>query len=169
MPDTLQEITANGQALEQLTLRKQELEAQIDDLSNQIEVISGTILPQLMADAGAKMVVLESGRKISYITLYKGKITDEMKPTAFAWLEENKNDGIIKNKLEVTFDRDQNEAAKELARAAMDQGIGQVKIEQNVHPKTLESFIKDQVESGVDISVLREKLGAQIINRVTIK
>lgn len=169
MSDTLKEISENAKALEALIAQQRKKEAELDEIKQQVEIISGTVLPQLMSDIQMKEFTLESGTKVAYITIYKGKIPEASKVEAFKYLEDTKNDGIIKNILEVRFDRDQNEAAKQLAQAAMDQGIGQVKIDQTVHPKTLESFIKDQIEAGVDMETLSRLFGAMMINRVTIK
>lgn len=170
---TLAEILNLGKILSDLVKEKKAHEDAIESLNEKIEKIQGDLLPSMMDNLNPPMqeFKLASGEVITRFDVIKAKITPENKEKAFDWLEKTHNDALIKNLVEIQLGRGDNETATAIAELAAEVG-GTVKQEQSVHYKTLESFVKKQLEEG-DTDPLnpfpRDLFGVTEIKRVKIK
>lgn len=131
--------------------------------------ISEELIPAKMASFGAGGLMefkLANGRKITVKKYYSGSISEENKPLAFSWLEENGHMDIVKQEINVPFGKGNTEIAEIVSKFLAEQRIVFTK-DEKVHPMTLKAFIKEQVEAGSDLPL--EVFKVYIGNKTVIK
>ena len=107
-------------------------------------------MPELMIELGIVGLELDDGRKARLNEEISTAITAKNAQKAFNWLRENNFGGLIKAKVEIEEDDIPKEKYGEDV-------LGKFAIEHNghviekIHPGTLKSFIKEQMEVGADI------------------
>lgn len=87
---------------------------------------------------------------------------------AYLWLYETGNEGIVKPQIVLKFDKGQVEQA-EAAMYALN-GLdfaADVELKHTVHPMTLNSFVKEQLESGSGIPM--DLFGVRSTNKAIVK
>jgi hypothetical protein len=134
----------------------QKLETELEmakELQQQLEQVD---IPELMAELELSAFVLKDGRKVEVKPDFKCGITQERKPQAIAWLDENGFGGIIKTKLQTYFHRSDREAALELmsyleAKAKQRHVDVQPEVEEIIHSSTLKSFLKEEMSKGTAV------------------
>ena len=109
-------------------------------------------LPELMRELGFDSVTVD-GRVVTVVEDLSCSITQANSSRALEWLTNNGFGGLIKTKLEVAFNRDEYELAQTVADSLV--GLGQEMgmdfipaLQETVHPATLKSFIKEELEKG---------------------
>jgi len=107
-------------------------------------------LPQLLKELGLESIKLKSGVKIEVIGGLSCSITKAKHETAMKWLTDNDFGGIIKTQVIVAFPREEQEDAEEFAARAAEEHDG-VTYKAAVHPATLKSFVKEQLEAGTKL------------------
>lgn len=110
----------------------------------QIEEID---FPELMRECELTEVKLRNGITLKLVDDVKCGITAENKAFAYAWMREHGFGGLIKTALNVPFSRDEESVMNRVANAIVEMGRAVDKTE-NVHPQTLKSFVKEQLEAG---------------------
>lgn len=150
---------ATLQLLARLANESKDLEAAIHtktvDLAEDQAKLDGLLrkrIPEIMKDLGMEEFKLTDGSKVSVKADIKCSITEANKPTAFAWLEETSNDGIIKTKVGVDFGKGEMEEAKKAVELLQGAGLD-ASVDRAVHPSTLKSFVKEMLEKGVNIPI----------------
>lgn len=135
-----------------IDLDKQIVEAQIalGELEDKRKKIARTQIPDIMDELGMQSFKLADGSTLDVKTSINASISEDNKPAAFAWLTEHEKDGIIKTKVTSEFGKGEIEAAREAVKALTEAGFGAM-LDQSVHPMTLKSFVKEQLEEGVNI------------------
>lgn len=108
-------------------------------------------LPDLMIEVGIVSLTLDDGATVALKAEVSAAITAANKPAALAWLADHGFGGIIKTKVGVEFGRAEHDAALECAEALAEEYPGAVALDESVHPSTLKSFVKEQLEQGVAI------------------
>lgn len=66
------------------------------------------------------------------------------------WLDDNNLGGVIKNEVVVSFDRGDNEKAKELMLELQEKQLDCLK-EESVHPMTLKATLKEALSQGLNV------------------
>ena len=107
-------------------------------------------MPQLMIEMGLTIVGLDDGSIIELKEEVSCGISAARKPAAFAWLDTRGFGGLIKTDVTVGFNRDQREAALDLA-TKMREDYEAVELAESVHAGTLKKFVKEQMAAGTDI------------------
>lgn len=107
-------------------------------------------LPELMREIGMKSVTLEDGSSVEVVDEVSCAITEERRARAHAWLVENGFGGLIKTEVVVTFGSGEHDNAQALAEELRGEDLDPALVER-VHPATLKSFVKEQMEKGVTI------------------
>lgn len=128
--------------VERLTEKLKAAEARVSYLSEQV-------LPNLMQQADMAQFTTTTGLKIKVENVVRAAIPKDMRPQAAAWLERNGHGGLIKNQVIVEFDRAHAKDAPEaLALVKKQFPTSLVKREGTVHPSTLSSWAREQIEGG---------------------
>ena len=109
-------------------------------------------IPEIMKTLGMEEFKLTDGSVVSVKSDVKCGITEANKPAAFAWLEQYKFDGIIKTKVNTEFGKGEMDKAKAALKLLEEAGYGGA-MDRTVHPATLKSFVKEQLENGTNIPI----------------
>ena len=96
-----------------------------------------------MRSVGLNDFTLETGEKITISDKYFGAIKDGVKDQAFSWLELNGHDDIIKNDINISYGRGEEQDASELMLELQQRKIP-YKNKKYVHFQTLRAFIREQ-------------------------
>ncbi len=126
------------------------IEAELEAAQRRVRDIEEGSIPELMDILGMERFRTSSGFEIEVVRQVHASIANERKPVAFRWLEEHGHGGMIKRSVVVSFDRDQEEAARRLQEELRRTYPG-VKEERNVHPSTLRSWVSHRLEDGEEV------------------
>lgn len=156
-------------AEQQISLQKQiiELEELVDALKKQHHKLSTETIPAAMAEIGTGLdqIKLKSGASISIRKVYYGSIKEENKARAFQWLRANDFEGLIKNTVNLSFGKGEDEVALRTIEV-----LKQLKIpydqKEAVHPQTLKAFVREMLEKGIEIPL--DLFGAGVIDTTVI-
>jgi hypothetical protein len=118
------------------------VEAQLKTAKEDVRRLEQEDLPELMQELGLETFKLTTGELIEVKQDIECGISEERRARAHAWLTDNGFGGLIKTEVVAKFGRDERDAAV----AAAEQ-IGGEMVER-VHPSTLKSFVKEQMEAG---------------------
>ena len=113
------------------------------------DTLSEQTIPEFMEDdLGLEEVKTRAGLKVKVTKTIRASM-GKRKSEALAWLESNGHGALIKRTLAVAFNRDEMEGAAELANRLKDDY--DVRTDMKVESATLAAFVREQLESGVDI------------------
>lgn len=104
-------------------------------------------LPELLKELKLDMIRLEDGTEIEVDAEIKCSITKAVADQAYAWLRQNNFGGLIKTNVSVDFGKEEKDKADKLA-AQLGKKFENVVEKETVHPATLKSFVKEQLEAG---------------------
>lgn len=154
---TEEQMAPTLERLTKLVAEARELEKEIGidtvalaEKQGTLDKILQSFIPTIMEQLGLEEFKLTDGSKINVKPDIKCGITEERKPAAWEWLEATGNDGIIKTLVNASFGRGEIEQAKKAAEALHALGL-QPTLDRSVHPSTLKSFVKEQLELGTNI------------------
>ncbi len=146
--DALKRVTmlANLIIEKQKQIAAREAEQKLD--VEALKKLEQTDLPELMRELTLTEITLEDGSGVKVLDDIQCGITEERRPAAHAWLEENGFGGLIKTALSILYGRDERERCREDA-ARITELLGcEVISSESVHPATLKSFLKERREAG---------------------
>ena len=164
--DNIQSLADQVEKLEDLNVRLEAQEQIIKDTKEQIERLSGEVIPTMMSEMGLSELKLQDGSHLKVSTSYKASITEANKEMAFNWLRENGLGDIIKNEINVSFGRNEDNKAAEYAELARSQGL-QPTQKMKVEPMTLKALVRERIEAGKEMPT--EIFGVFSENKTTIK
>lgn len=104
-------------------------------------------IPTIMKELGMTEFKMEDGRKVEVKSDVRTHIKEENQPKAYAWLEENEFDAIIKTLVTSEFGRGENAKAAEAIKALEEAGYSAA-MKQSIHAATLKAFVKERLEAG---------------------
>lgn len=162
--DTMQVIRATAIRLSEAEADILALEEGLKEAKQRKKNISEVELPELMNTVGMSDFTLSDGRKVKLSVFYDAKLKN--KREAFAYLDANGDNSIIKDTVTLNFERGDHERADKIVEELAEQGVT-LKRKEDIHPQTLKAYVKEKIESGADIPM--EAFGVYIGNRVTIK
>lgn len=142
------------------------LDAALKEKKRELEEVSTKLLPNAMTAVGMEEFKLTSGAKVSVSAFYSASIKDENKPKAFKWLRENGHEGLIKRDLTVPFQKGEDKKAEVLVEHLKKKHFI-FSESSSVHTQTLKAWLRDQVESGVQVPL--DLFGAFIGRKAKIK
>jgi hypothetical protein len=105
-------------------------------------------LPQLLKELELTSIRLKDGSTVELKSEIDCAITEANRAAAHAWLQEHGFGGIIKTQLQVSFGKDEVEDALHLADEILASTGRHAAVGEAVHPSTLKSFVKEQLEAG---------------------
>lgn len=123
------------------------IEEKLNKVKEQEKFLSEHAIPSLMQSAGVSLLKLENGTEVKIYPYYYGKISEDKKEAAFAWLRENNFGDLIKNNISLDFGMNEDSDANNLVVQLKSKGYN---VFQNttVHAGTLKAFIKEQIIDG---------------------
>lgn len=107
-------------------------------------------LVSAMDEAGMRSFTTKDGNAIEVIDFVAASIKADDKDEAYAWLEQNGHEDLIKHEIKLTFKKGENDKAEKALKALKDQGFDP-EDKESVHAGTLKSFCKEQIEQGKPI------------------
>lgn len=126
-------------------------EEKLAKLKEALKKVSEFDLPEAMSEAGIMEFKLTNGAKIAVQNIIAGKIDEENREGALAWLMDNGHDAIIKKEIELNFGKIEGlnlQATLDLINQALKHVEFKSKINQGVHYSTLNAFIKEQLQES---------------------
>lgn len=119
-------------------------------LNNSYNELSLVRVPDLFDEFGLSKLDLADGTKIEITRKYSASITEKNETECFTWLRDNGHNSIIKHDITINLKKgeDDYEAIK-IIKQLNKLGVT-YKDKEHVHPQTLYSFVKDEIEKGTD-------------------
>ena len=158
--------TEHIQSLADQVQRLEDLEGLIKNTKQDIQKVSGDIIPTMMSEMGLAELKLHDGSHLKVSTSYRATITEANKEAAFNWLRNNGLGDIIKNEIQVSFGRNEDNKAATYAELAKGQGF-QPTQKMKVEPMTLKALVRERIEAGKEMPT--EIFGVFSENKTTIK
>ena len=142
------------------------LEDRIKNTKRDLEILSGDVIPTMMAEMGLTQLKLMDGSSVDVKPYYSANITIANREAAFNWLRQNGLGDIIKNEISVSFGRNEDNKAAGYADFARGQGF-QPTQKLKVEPMTLKALVRERIEAGKDMPT--ELFNIFVGNKTTIK
>jgi hypothetical protein len=169
--DTLTRIREAAKKVRGLEAVRSELEEELSAVKRQIQELTERDLVKLMSEANMTSFALESdgnypSMTFDKTTFYSAKIPEDKEIEAFAWLHDQGHGDIVKTQITVALGMGERDLAEQVEHAIADAGAD-YSSKLSVHPATLKSFVKSEVESGRALPL--ELFGAFIGEVVKLK
>lgn len=149
---------------EEIALREKEL----SDKKDRLTQVATQDLPAAMLALNAAKFELSDGRSIEIKKEYHAHISEANREAAHSWLCQNNHEDLIKNVLNMSFGKGENQKALKVMKWAQEKGID-VTQKQAVHPQTLKAFVKEQIENfdpedDAAVELPQELFGVHVID-----
>ena len=162
----IKELSAQVIKLRDMEDKFKTKEEELKKIKNDIDVLSGEVIPTMMSEMGLAELKLHDGSHLKVSTSYKAHISEANKEMAYNWLRENGLGDIIKNEILVSFGRNEDNKAADYAELAKGQGF-QPTQKMKVEPMTLKALVRERIEAGKEMPT--EVFGVFSENKTTIK
>ncbi len=123
---------------------------QLEDAKKENKRISEELILPLMDELKIQDFRTTYGFFIEAKEEMRASISKENTDAAHGWLRSTGNGGVIKNKLEIEFKRNEDNIAKSLAAELSEKGFD-VEQKESVHYQTLNSLIKEKLTKGEEV------------------
>lgn len=164
--EKLKELAALIDKMQKHELEMQRLSKLLAAETEKYNKINTLMIPDLFEELGLKKISLSNGRTVEIKSSYVGSITEDRKPQCFEWLENKGYDSIIKHDVISKFKKGETAEHDNLVKVLIDLGVT-FEDKKYVHPQTLKSFIREQIESGADFP--QELFGVVAIRKTVVK
>ena len=131
---------------DKLTTKEEELKK----IKNDIDVLSGEVIPTMMTEMNISKFSLADGAGVEVKPVYGASIPKAKEEEAFNWLRNNGLGDIIKNMITVSFGRNEDNKAASFAVLAQGQGY-QPTQKLKVEPMTLKALVRERTEKGLEM------------------
>jgi hypothetical protein len=131
---------------DKLTTKEEELKK----IKNDIDVLSGEVIPTMMTEMNISKFSLADGAGVEVKPVYGASIPKAKEEEAFNWLRKNGLGDIIKNMITVSFGRNEDNKAANFAVLAQGQGY-QPTQKLKVEPMTLKALVRERTEKGLEM------------------
>lgn len=143
-----EEIRSLMDLLDQVVTLEEEMkahEAAAKECKDKLFKLTSDLIPSRMDELGTPYIGLPDGRKVEVVDAVSARVPKAKKPEAYQWLRENNAGALIKNELTVTFGKGEDEQATALADELEGRDLP-VSQDENVHWRTMESYVKERLE-----------------------
>ena len=164
--EKLKELAVLIDKMQKHELEMQRLSKLLAAETEKYNKINTLMIPDLFEELGLKKISLSNGRTVEIKSSYVGSITEDRKPQCFEWLENKGYDSIIKHDVISKFKKGETAEHDNLVKVLIDLGVT-FEDKKYVHPQTLKSFIREQLESGADFP--QELFGVVAIRKTIVK
>jgi hypothetical protein len=153
--------------LVQLENEVTEAEEALSALKNKRKTIAEEHLPAMLETMGIDGLSLSNGKQIVLNEFVDARIKDS--EVAFDWLRATNNDSIIKNQVNITLGRDQDDLAQEIKDLIEESFSVVADRKVTIHHATLKSFCRDALDNPeLAESLPREAFGIYQGKRVKV-
>jgi len=142
-----------------------ELDEKTAAVKKDIQRISEEAIPSLMEELNVASISLADGSKISVTENIYASIPAIHHDEAMGWLLANNFGDIIKLEVNGQFGKEEYELAATVRDQLLNAGA-KVTSKESVHPMTLRSFLKEQIQRGISIPL--EWFGARTVRKAKI-
>ena len=160
------QLTDKVQQLKNLEDEIRNAEEGVKKLKEQARIISELEIPSMMKEMNITKLKLSDGESVEVGKFYSASIPAEKQDEAFIWLRNNGLGDIIKNEINVSFGRNEDNKAAEYAELARSQGL-QPTQKMKVEPMTLKALVRERIEAGKEMPT--EIFSVFTENKTTIK
>jgi len=153
--DLLDEIESNDISEQCVQLKKiedaiLEKEKELKALKDKADIISSSVIPELMLEQGLSQLKLADGSAVTVNKTYNCTINKENIESAYKWLRDNELGDLIKNEVAVSFGVGEDNKAQRLLDLAAENGY-QPSTKTKVEPMVLKALYRERIESGLDM------------------
>lgn len=157
--NVLAQVSAAVSQWETLSIEMDELEKQLKEKNAELKHMAENVMPELMVQAQQAECTSLGGFKVklkeiivAHVPSASAKEPDQIKRRweAFRWLDNNGYGDLIERKIDVTFDRKDETAAKELLTKLKADNY-QARPNYNLHHMRLQGFVRQAFDEGVDV------------------
>jgi hypothetical protein len=124
-------------------------------------------LPEAMQIAGTQDFTTTNGIRIVLKEDLFASISEANRDQAFTWLQENGFGDLIKNKVDLSFGRGEENRVQYLLKNLEELGYNDYSVKESIHGGTLKAFLKEQLAAGTDVPL--ELFGAFQFKEAVIK
>ena len=164
--DNVKLLSDEVKKMDSLSKEIEDIEKKLKEKKQDLDVISGEVIPTMMSEMGLSQLKLVDGSQIDVKPFYNASITVANRESAFNWLRQNGLGDIIKNEVVVSFGRGEDTKAAEYADLAKGQGL-QPAQKLKVEPMTLKALVRQRIEAGEEMP--SEIFSIFVGNKTTIK
>lgn len=169
--DRLERVRTTAAQVRNLEMERTELEERLSAIKHQLQSLTERDLVKVMGEAGMTSFALEPDGNLPAVTFdkvtyYSAKIPEDKEIEAFAWLHDQGHGDLVKTQITVALGMGDREIAQQVETAITEVGAD-YSSKLSVHPATLKSFVKSEVEAGRAIPL--DLFGAHIGEVVKIK
>lgn len=148
MTDSMRELSQLANKLKDAQNEVDQCELELKRAETKRDFLREEKIPELMLELGFDEFKTTSGLKIEIKDkMVYCEISEKNKPTTYAWMDDNGHGGMIKRTITVSFDRDQEEKARELQESLREDYPG-VRERGEIHWQTLQKWVKDRLKEG---------------------
>lgn len=151
----------------ELQVTIEQMEEALKQKGERLRQILEQSMPDVMMEIGIDEIRLTTGEKLIKKPYYSASIKPENQDAAFSWLRANGHDALIKNKVEGSFGKGEDDSVAKIMETLNEVAPGVFSCKASVHPMTLKSFVKEQCEAGTPPPA--ETFNLFIGQKVTIK
>jgi hypothetical protein len=124
-------------------------EASLKEKKARLDFFKLDAIPEYILSLGLSEVKLDSGERITVKTNYFGNISEERREAAHKWLREHQSGSLIKQGVDLMFtDSTEHQLDQALLINFLKENSIEYKKSETVHPQSLKSFIREQMEAG---------------------
>ena len=159
---------ATAQRLAETKLEEADLEAK--KCKEALRVIAEVQLPALMDEAGMAEFTTRDGIQVKVAETVRATIPAAFQAEAFGWLKANGHDQLIKREFKIEFSRDEESWAEKFERELREREQPlKFEVKRSIHPSTLASFVREQLEEGVAIPLDAFGVHRQKASKIKVK
>ena len=125
-------------------------EEELKKLKNDMDVLSGEVIPTMMTEMNISKFSLSDGAGVEVKPVYGASIPKAKQEEAFNWLRKNDLGDLIKNEVTVSFGRNEDNKASEYADLARGRGY-QPSQKLKVEPMTLKALFRERSENNQEL------------------
>ena len=146
--DRLHEKLQEAIALEQVA---KQLEEDMKAAKTALHGLREKVIPEMMIELQMDSITF-AGWAVNLEDRVTGSLpkAPDKRAAAIEWLENHDGGGLIKTDVSVSFGKEERETAKELGEELERKGLP-VKVESDVHPQTLLSYVRQRIKDGDEI------------------
>jgi hypothetical protein len=163
-PSDLAELVRMGEVLVNTEREIEELEALLKALKGNSTEIKTRTLPDKMAELGLSEFSLDDGTKIKVSDFVSGTLPKEAdaREAALAEIEAWGAEGVIKNEINMTFEKSQHNEAMALVDDLRLRGY-HCDLKSGIHPQTYLALMRERLASGdpIDLQKMNIFVGRQ--------
>lgn len=133
-------------------------EEYLGTLKTELHILNTRTLPEMLTSAGVEEFKTAEGAKIAIKEFMNGSLPKdaEAREKALKWIESVGAGGLIKNAINIQFEKGQDNVAKSVLAMLDEHGLEYEK-KRDVHAMTLAAFARERLKNGEEVPL--EDLG----------